>query len=71
MQNLSDARHVFPANAQNHVQKFVYAKRLPHNWPHGYVSGFFFGVTNRDCLRQRHQARIRGERLKSRYENVH
>src|ERR1700676_5355137 len=71
MQYLPHARRVFSSYAQNHVQKFVQAKRLPHNRPHGYVAGFFFGVTDRNRLRQRHHARIRGERLKCRYENVH
>src|SRR6266699_2808547 len=69
MENLPDASGIFPCDAQNHVEEFVQTKRLPHNGPYGYVSGLFFRVTDRNRFGQRHDASIRGERLKSRYEN--
>src|ERR1700730_7882387 len=69
MENLPDACRIFACNAQNHVEEFVQTKRLSHHRPHGNISGFFFRVTDRNRFRQRHDGSIRGERLKSRYEN--
>src|ERR1700730_13284271 len=68
MENLPDARGIFACDAQNHVEEFVQTEQLPHNRPHGYVSGLFFRVTDGNRFGQRHDASIRGERVKSRYE---
>jgi len=67
VKNLPDARRVFPGHTQNHVQQFLEAKRLPHDRPYGHVTGFFFRIADRNCLGQRHAARIRGRRLNCRY----
>ena len=69
MENLPDARGIFACDAQDHVEEFVQTKSLPYHRPHGYVSGFFFRVTGGNRFGQRHDASIRGARLKSRYEN--
>lgn len=68
MKELADARHILARDAEDHVEEFVEAKHLPHERPHGNVSGFFLGVANGNRFRQWHDARIRGGRLKSRYE---
>ena len=68
MEELPDTRHIFSRHAQNHVEQFFKTKRLPHHRPHGHIAGFFVGISNRNCFRQRHQGRIRGEGLESRYQ---
>ena len=68
MQELPDARDIFPRDGEDHVEEFLQTKRLPDERPHGDVSGFFLRVANGNRVRQWHGARIRGERLKSRYE---
>ena len=59
MQKLPDARRVFSRDAENHVEKFIQAKRLPHERTHGHVPGFFLRVANGNRFRQRHVGRIR------------
>jgi hypothetical protein len=68
MQELLDARQIFSRDAEDHIEEFIQAERLPHERPHGHVSGFFFRVANGNRFRQWHAGRIRGERLKCRYE---
>ena len=68
MQELPDARRIFSRDAEDHVQKFFQAKRLPHERTHGDVSGFFLRVANGNRFRQWHGGRIRGRTLKSRYQ---
>jgi hypothetical protein len=68
MQQLPDASHVFARNAEDHIEQFIQAKGLPNERTHGHVSGFFLCVADGNRFRERHDARIRGRRLKSRYE---
>ena len=51
MQELPDARRIFSRDAEDHVEEFIQAKCLPHERPHGYVSGFFLRVANENCFR--------------------
>jgi len=68
MQKLLDTCHIFARDAEDHVEEFIQAKRLSYERTHGYISGVFLRVANGNRFRQRHDARIRVERLKSRYE---